>query len=72
MVFKGIVQNGSIKLPPGANLPDGTEVRIEAADDRPLMELVRRLEAVGDDSDWPADGAAELDHYLKGTPKRGI
>ena len=31
MVFKGIVKNGRIELPPEANLPDGTEVRVEAA-----------------------------------------
>jgi hypothetical protein len=70
MVFKGIVENGSVKLPPEAELPDGTEVRVEPADQRPLMDLVRRLESLEDDPDWPEDGAAEHDHYLYGTPKR--
>ena len=31
MVFQGVVQGGAVKLPPGANLPDGTTVRIEVA-----------------------------------------
>lgn len=33
---------------------------------RKLLELVRALPV----SDWPADGAAEHDHYLYGSPKR--
>jgi hypothetical protein len=31
MVFQAVVHNGTIKLPPEADLPDGTLVRIEAA-----------------------------------------
>jgi hypothetical protein len=31
-----------------------------------LAELARQFPV----SDWPADGAAEHDHYLYGTPKR--
>ncbi len=38
-------------------------------DDRPLMKLVRLAEQFPDYPDWPADGAAQLDHYLYGTPK---
>lgn len=71
MVYKGIVEKGTVKLPPEADLPDGTEVRIEPMDRRPLMDLVRRLEDIEGDPDWPEDGAAEHDHYLYGTPKRG-
>jgi hypothetical protein len=55
-------------------LPAHSAVRLQftpAADgDRPLMELVRALEGLPDDPDWPVDGAAEHDHYLYGTPKK--
>ncbi len=70
MVYEGIVQNGAVKLPPNVDLPDGTVVRIEPAPERPLMDLARRLQGVNTDPAWPADGAAEHDHYLYGTPKR--
>jgi hypothetical protein len=30
MSITAIVQNNTIKLPPGVNLPDGTEVRVDA------------------------------------------
>ena len=33
---------------------------------KPLLELARKFPV----SNWPADGAAEHDHYLYGTPKR--
>jgi hypothetical protein len=42
----------------------------EAAADRPLMDLVRIGENSPAEAGWPADGAAEHDHYLYGSPKR--
>jgi hypothetical protein len=42
----------------------------DSVEDRPLMKLLRALEAMPDNPDWPADGAAQHDHYLYGLPKR--
>ncbi len=38
--------------------------------DRPLMRLIEAAKAAPATEPWPADGAAELDHYLYDTPKR--
>lgn len=52
MVFRGIVRNGAVELPPEADLPDGTEVRLEATCPKTfqgLLELAGTWE--GDDAD---------------------
>jgi len=36
----------------------------------PLMKLVKLLEDLPDNPDWPSDGAAQHDHYLYGTEKQ--
>lgn len=38
--------------------------------DKPLERLAKALDQLGPNPDWPADGAAQHDHYLYGTPKR--
>lgn len=71
MSFIGTVsENGTIVLPPEAKLPAGTRVRVEAmpADDRPIGQKL--LDLAGVVKDWPADFAANHDHYLHGAPKR--
>lgn len=45
-----------------ANETDGTQT--------PLAGLGRLAEKFTDVTGWPADGAAQTDHYLYGTPKR--
>ena len=56
------------------NVPPNSEVRLllveETDGDRPLMGLLRAAAQAPDDSAWPADGAAEHDHYLYGWPKQ--
>lgn len=45
----------------------------EQPDDRPIWEKLRERAKNVPDEEWekfPQDGAAELDHYLYGTPKR--
>ena len=37
--------------------------------ERPLMDLAQIADAFPIDPAWPADGAAEVEHYLYGTPK---
>lgn len=36
----------------------------------PLQRLAEALQQYPDNPDWPEDGAAQLDHYLYGSPKR--
>ena len=70
MTYQGKVKNGVVVLEGNPSLADGTVVRVEPVEDRPLVDLVRATEHLSGDTDWPADGAAEHDHYLYGTPKR--
>ena len=71
MTYQGKVKNGVVVLEGDAVLADGTVVRVEPVEDRPLTDLVRLAEHLPGNADWPVDGAAEHDHYLYGTPKRG-
>ena len=70
MTYKGIVRKGVVVLDGKTDIPDGTAVRVEPAEDRPLMGLLRVAKGFPDDPDWPTDGAAEHDHHLYGTPKQ--
>lgn len=69
--------DGRVFVPDGpVDLPVGQAVRIvvesakELTESRPLAALAAALEQLPSDPDWPADGAAQIDHYLYGTPKR--
>lgn len=74
MSITAIVQNNTIKLPPGVNLPDGTEVTIdapEAAAPAPGMTLAERLAPfIGCVHSGVGDLADNHDHYLYGVPKQ--
>ena len=70
MTYRGRVKKGVVVLEGEAKMPEGTEVRVEPIEERPLMDLVRVAEGLPDDPEWPTDGAAEHDHYLYGTAKR--
>ncbi len=68
MSFVSKVTNGTIVLPPGVNLPEGTPVRVE-----PIQEetLAKRLKTViGSVEGLPADFAEHHNHYIHGTPKK--
>lgn len=70
MTYRGKIRRGMV-IPEGQlNLPDGTLVRVEPVEASPLMDLVQAVEAFPKDASWPADGAAQIDHYLYGTPKQ--
>jgi hypothetical protein len=45
-------------------------VGILSPEDKPLLTLARLLEQLPDNPDWPADGAAQHEHYLFGLPKQ--
>ena len=76
----GTVENGVVKLPPGAGLADGTTVRVEVVTEttvptgedpdegRSFYEVFEQF--VGCVKDGPSDLAVNHDHYLYGTPKR--
>jgi len=49
---------------------DRGRVITRTADGKPLLKLLKALEALPDNPDWPVDGAAQHDHYLYGLPKR--
>jgi hypothetical protein len=71
MNITGVVENGSIKLPPDVHLPDGTRVTIEV--EKSSLTLAERMKPfVGCITDGPPDLAAQHDHYAHGTRKRKI
>ncbi len=72
MTITVIVQNDTIKLP--VHVPDGTRVDITLPE--PPMKSRENARAwmekyIGCIKDLPEDFAAEHDHYIHGTPKRG-
>jgi hypothetical protein len=57
------------------DLPVGYRVEIPIASPPPspaatLLELTESLRQLPANPDWPADGAAQHDHYLYGLPKK--
>ncbi len=68
------IYEGGVLRPQGpVDLPEGTRgvahIRQSDAGEAPLLDLARLAETFGSAPDWPADGAAQLDHYLYGSPK---
>jgi len=72
MSYTGTVENGVVKLPPEAKLPEGSKVRVESlepeADPRALVEELRAI--ARSMPELPRDWASQHDHYLYGTAKR--
>jgi hypothetical protein len=76
MSITATVENDTIKLPPGVHVPDGTEVKVllpaETVSPEEKTTLYERMkDFIGCIKDGPEDLAAEHDHYIHGTPKRG-
>jgi hypothetical protein len=74
MTLPGTVTNGVVVLNGGATVPDGTQVQVLVPVDpksaaSPLGRVL--LKYAGRAQGLPADMAAQHDHYLHGTPKRG-
>ncbi|MDQ1256643.1 MAG: hypothetical protein QG656_1241 [Candidatus Hydrogenedentes bacterium] len=74
MVYRGHIENGVAVLDEGADLKDGTQVRIEIADGEghpAVRSLTERLASiVGKAQSLPEDAAENHDHYLYGSPKK--
>lgn len=66
MSITAIVENGTIKLPAGVQVPDGTVVRIEPVQEEvpTLFETLQKFDGMA--NDLPADLATNLDHYVHG------
>lgn len=65
MCFLGIVRNGRIELPPDANLPEGTQVRIEVSEEADPLDHLEDLAIDG----LPPDFASRHDWYIYGVDK---
>jgi hypothetical protein len=68
MAYVGKVTNGTVVLPPEANLPEGTEVRVEPIARESLAKRLKNV--IGAVYDMPSDWAENHDHYIHGAPKR--
>lgn len=72
MSVTGKVANGVVVLPPGVQLPEGTEVELT-----PLLSVEEAEEFTNEmlrlaslTKNLPADLAENHDHYLHGLPKK--
>jgi hypothetical protein len=63
------VPEGPVDLPVGQVLEIVVD-RPAAPAAPPLTALLDELRSLPENPDWPADGAAQHDHYLYGTPKQ--
>ena len=76
MTYRGIVRNGVVVLGKMAELPEGTEVRVEPiargeslpSEGPTLVEQFS--DVIGTVPDLPSDMAENHDHYLHGTPRK--
>lgn len=65
------VKDGTIRLPPGVELPDGAEVRLTIPDVASQASFAERYAGyIGVLDDLPPDLAANLDHYVHGHRKK--
>jgi hypothetical protein len=70
MSYIGTVENGQIKLPPDAQLPEGAKVEVAVLSEGPLERFTREVLKVAKSSDRPKDFATNFGHYLFGEEKR--
>lgn len=73
MSFTGKVQNGVVVLPPGVQLADGTEVKVEPLESQPddadpFLAAIRKVARPR--PHWPADYVQNHGHYVSGEPKK--
>ena len=76
MTITAKVHNHTITLPPEFPVAEGAEVQVTVPDDARALppptsffDSIRDL--IGSAKGLPEDFAAEHDHYIHGTPKRG-
>lgn len=71
MTYIGTISKGSVVLPPDAQLPEGSKVRVQPVEESGAGNGLSQLfvEIAAEMPSLPADLAAQHDHYLYGTPK---
>jgi len=73
MSYTGKIKNGVVVLPPEANLPEGTEVKVEPierpTEEDPFLAAIRKVAKPR--PHWPKDYALNHGHYVSGEPKKG-
>lgn len=68
MSYIGKVKKGTVVLPPGVNLPEGTPVRLEPVQEETLAKRLKNV--IGSVEGLPPDFAENHDRYIHGTPKK--
>jgi hypothetical protein len=72
MSVTGKVKNGVVVLPPGSELPEGADVRVEtvdlASENDPFLSAVVRVAKPR--PHWPKDYAINHGHYVSGEPRK--
>ncbi len=71
MSITATVSDGKIVLPPEAQWPNGSVVRVELLNEEQLPTLLEDMkDFIGVVDDLPADMAENHNHYLHGYPKQ--
>ena len=74
MSVTGTVKNGVIVLPPGTELPEGAEVKVEtvqlAPEEDPFLAAVKKLAKPR--PHWPKDYVLNHGYYVSGEPKKSL
>jgi hypothetical protein len=72
MSVTGKIKNGVVVLPPGTDLPEGADVRVETLErppqDDPFLAAV--LKTSKPRPHWPKDHARNHGHYISGEPRK--
>ena len=72
MSYTGTIKNGVVVLPPGVQLPDGTQAELTPLNSGNDAEKFtdELLRIAGRTKNLPPDLARNHDHYLHGLPKQ--
>ncbi|MCC6493142.1 MAG: hypothetical protein IT424_08980 [Pirellulales bacterium] len=79
MTYLGRVENGAIVLDGAVTIPNGAKVLVEVlaapgeeevSSGSGMSHYERYKSVIGAAKGLPSDFAAELDHYIHGTPKK--
>lgn len=70
MSITGKIKNGVIVLPPGTELPEGAEVKIETLEPENDPFLAAALTVAKPRPHWPKDFVVNHGHYVSGEPKK--
>jgi hypothetical protein len=72
MSVTGKVRNGVVVLPPGTELPEGVDVKIETLEPAPENDpfLAAVLKTSKPRPHWPKDYVLNHGHYVSGEPKK--